>query len=80
MDEFKKRRKGSLIRLEPITSSRTPSVPRKNNSLKISRIEKMIDLKLSQKQTIDPNSSRLRKSDPDSPRRLIDCLAAYKGY
>lgn len=79
LDEFKKRRKGSLIRLEPITT-RTPSVARKNNSLRTSRIEKMIDLKLSQKHYIDPNTSRLRKSDPDSPRRLIDCLAAYKAY
>ncbi len=79
LDEFKKRRKGSLIKLEPIPS-RTPSISKRNNSFKVLKIDKKSELKLSQKQSIDPNTSRLRKSDPDSPRRLIDCLAAYKAY
>lgn len=68
-----------MIKLEPI-ASRTPSIPRRNNSFKLSKIDKKSELRLSQKQNIDPSTSRLRENDPDSPRRLIDCLAAYKAY
>lgn len=29
---------------------------------------------------VDPNKCRLRKDSPDSPRRLLDCLLAYKDF
>jgi serine/threonine protein kinase len=85
LDEYKKQRKGSLIKLQPIT--RTPSLTKKSNSrertaytlsLKTSRVEKDGVVRMRPRKTIDPNTCRLRKDSPDSPRRLLDCLAAYK--
>lgn len=90
LDEFKKQRKGSLVKLDPI--SRTPSLSKKKvnthhesrderiMSLKTSRVIKSKELTIKTRQTIDPSQARLRKNSPDSPRRLIDCLAAYKPF
>ena len=89
LDQFKKERKSSLIKLKPI--SRTPSVSRKKPTvdfnakdllaLKTNRVEKDGIVRMRARPSIDPNQCRLRRSDsPDSPRRLIDCLAAYKEY
>lgn len=86
LDEYKKQRKGSLIKLQPIT--RTPSLSKKNDSrekstayalsLKTSRVEKDGVVRMRPRKTIDINNCRLRRDSPDSPRRLLDCLAAYK--
>lgn len=71
------------MKLTPIT--RTPSIRKKSDSkdkntlsLKSSRLEKDGIIKMRPKKTIDINNCRLRKDSPDSPRRLLDCLAAYK--
>lgn len=41
---------------------------------------KEINIKMRPKLTIDPDRCRLRRNSPDSPRRLLDCVGAYKGY
>jgi ribosome-binding factor A len=86
LDEYKKQRKGSLIKLQPIT--RTPSLSKKSDSreksaayalsLKTSRVEKDGVVRMRPRKTIYINNCRLRRDSPDSPRRLLDCLAAYK--
>lgn len=86
VNQFKKQRKNSLIKLQPI--SRTPTPSKKDGlsekdslvlALKTSRLDKDAVFRQRPRVTIDPSTARLRKSSLDSPRRLLDCLAAYKG-
>jgi hypothetical protein len=73
------------VKLDPI--ARTPTVPKNNIdrekthhalTLKTSRVEKDGVVRMKPRKVSNPNSCRLRKDSPDSPRRLLDCLAAYK--
>lgn len=72
------------MKLEPIT--RTPTVPKKTITedelfgLKTGKIFKGKEghIRMRPKLTIDPDRCRLRKDSPDSPRRLLDCVGAYK--
>jgi hypothetical protein len=79
VSKYKKQRKSSLLKLEPII--RTPLQKHKEQdplkSLKV-------DVDSARGRSLHPqnlvlNSCRLRRKTPDSPRRLIDCMALYKG-
>lgn len=83
LDEFKKQRKGSTLRLDPI---RVSSLPRSRKSQ--SREKAALGLKSSllehdgivrMRVRREPNTCRLRAANPsESPIRLLDCLANYK--
>lgn len=73
--------------MKPI--ARTPSLHKKSDekdsttyalSLKTSRVEKDGVVRMRPRKAVDVNNCRLRRDSPDSPRRLLDCLAAYKDF
>ena len=78
---FKKQKRSSLVKLEPI--SRTPLLKAKPTqeyllSLKTGPVNSK---RLSQPRlrlTFDARTRCRNREQPDSPRRLLDCLAAYK--
>ena len=95
LDEFRKKRKSSLLKLNPI--SKTPSLSKKKETTRDYRDDQLLTLKngfsqnknhnirIRPKMTldprgVDPENCRFRKDSPDSPRRLLDCVGAYKGY
>ena len=71
---YKKQRRNSIMKLQPIIRT-----PRKEEKLIKAELPNL-DIN-SRGKTLEINSCRLRKeATPDSPRRLIDCLAIYKGF
>jgi hypothetical protein len=91
LNSLRKEKKHSSRKLEPLT--RNPSVSRKPGCSGDKEID-LVEMKLGVPMTsrgskniekraincspIDPNKSRLRKNSIDSPRRLLDCLPAYR--
>ena len=79
ISKYKKQRKSSLLKLEPIL--RSPLQKHKEQDpLRLSKMD--IDSGRSRSlypQNLGLNSCRLRRKTPDSPPRLLDCLAIYKG-
>lgn len=53
-------------------------VKEKSINLKTSRVEKDGIVRMKPRNNTDPNTCRLGRDSPDSPRRLLDCLAAYR--
>lgn len=78
---FKKQKRSSLVKLEPI--SRTPIPKAKPTqeyllSLKTGPVNSKHLSKPRLKMTFDARTRYRNRDQPDSPRRLLDCVAAYK--